>query len=878
MTIRKWWKLAVALVILLVVLQAGASLLVRTHRVHQYLVAHLERAFGRPVQVRSFDARLLPTLQFDADGVTVGEDPAFGYEYFLRAERLSAGLRWFGVLRGHFDFGTISLAKPSLILVRDAKGRWNLENWLPPARSSGPASTGAAMPPAVATWNRLQKIEFEEGRINFKLAEEKSGFAFINVSGSVDQVAPGRWQLQLEAQPWRSGMALQSAGTVLVQGDLAGTSSRLQPAQLSLHWGNASLADLLRLLRGQDYGIRGTFSLDAKLVSGEATAPKEIVVSPGDWFFSVQSRAMQIHRWDLTERTDNPSLNLNLRGRWNAGSALLAVEQLELEGPRSSLRGSLALTSGNVPSFELRYDSMGLQASDLLAWYRAFHADVAEGIVAEQYFTGVMTWRGWPMKMESAALSSTGGTISVPGIAEPVRVGAFTGGRERGALMIGPVRVALGGEQSELSPSKKRRAGAALENAADLTFAHDLDSSAGTLSIEGNVSRVEDFLKLATSFGLPLNHGWELSGRASAIGKWEATAPFTGIWSGRVSLSQASLAVAGLNEPLVIHEGVLSRGNGKVQAQVTRVDAFGGKWSGSMEEAPANSSAADSNWKYWLSVDKLDAADMDRWVGPRARPGWLQRLLPSLMGGESKSVSASELVRRVNAEGELKISQLTIEKLKFENVSAIASLHELKLEVSTATADWRGGKVHAKLAGNFSRQPAYEISADWTGANLSQIPWLARYPDRVKGAASGKLQAKTEGVGREELLAKLSGAGELSLKNLELRGWDLAESLREGEARAGASRCSSAAGSFQLKNGSFQLDPLRLQTGSDSLLLQGSLTFAGAVQMTASPELPAKKSMSSASQAFAPHQLKIDGLLDNLRFSFAEPGVQVSAP
>jgi len=153
---RKWWKLAVTLLAVLAVLQVSVSLLVRTRRAHNYLVAHLEHAFGRPVQVRVFSARLLPSLQFDAEEVTVGEDPAFGYEYFIRAERLSAGLRLFGVLRGQFDFGTISLSKPSLILARNAKGRWNLENWLPPAKSNAIPRSGAAVAPPSSDKIRLQ--------------------------------------------------------------------------------------------------------------------------------------------------------------------------------------------------------------------------------------------------------------------------------------------------------------------------------------------------------------------------------------------------------------------------------------------------------------------------------------------------------------------------------------------------------------------------------------------------------------------------------------------------------------------------------------------------------------------------------------------------
>src|SRR5437764_11519927 len=125
--LKKWWKAGAVVVLALVTLQVAVSLLARTRRVHAYLTAHLERAFGRPVEVGSFGARIFPSLELYADGVTVGEDPAFGYEYFLRAEQLSAGLRWFGLLRGHFEFGTLSFGKSSLILDRSVQGRWNLE-------------------------------------------------------------------------------------------------------------------------------------------------------------------------------------------------------------------------------------------------------------------------------------------------------------------------------------------------------------------------------------------------------------------------------------------------------------------------------------------------------------------------------------------------------------------------------------------------------------------------------------------------------------------------------------------------------------------------------------------------------------------------------
>src|SRR5438132_7464768 len=250
--LQKWWKPALAIVCIVVAFQVGVSLLVRTHRGHAYLVARLERAFGRQVEVEGFDARILPSPQLDAKGVTVEEDPSFGHEYFLRAENLSANLRLMDLLRGHFEFGTMLLNKPSLILVRNSERRWNLERWLPPAKTillQNARAYGPASP--VAPVNRLEKIEFDDGRINFKTGDDKLPFAFTSVSGSVEQILPGRWQLQLTAQIWRSGVSLQSAGTIRVLGDVPGTSARLKPLGIMMFWSDTSLAYVLRPFTGQ---------------------------------------------------------------------------------------------------------------------------------------------------------------------------------------------------------------------------------------------------------------------------------------------------------------------------------------------------------------------------------------------------------------------------------------------------------------------------------------------------------------------------------------------------------------------------------------------------------------------------------------------------
>jgi hypothetical protein len=870
---RKWWKTTLAILVLLIALQAGVSLLARTHRLHGYLVAQLEKAFGRPVDVESFDVRILPSPQLEADSVTVGEDPAFGYEYFLRAEHLSARLRWMGLLHGHFEFGTISVSRPSLILVRNAEGRWNLERWLPPAKQNPGQTTRVFGPPSpVAPVNRLQKIEIDDGRVNFKKAEDKQPFAFTNVSGSIEQVSPGRWYLQLEAQPWRSGVSLQSAGTIKVRGDLAGTSARLQPAEFNLLWSEASLADIFRLFREQDYGVRGLFALEATAKSGNAAEDQ-----PGDWTFSVQGRAAKIHRWDLTERSDNPGVNVKLNGRWNIGSGNLIAEQIAVEGPRSNLRGRFERTGGNAASMELRLDSMGVQASDLLAWYRAFHPDVAEGVTAEQYFTGGMIVRGWPLAVESAALSSNIGVVRVPGFAEPVRIGPVRGGRDRSMVMIGPVRVALGGDIREVSAPKKRRVALAMNNAADLTLEHDLNTQAGTISIEGNILKSEDFFKLAAAFGHQLNHGWELSGQATAQTKWEWKKPFSGNWNGRIGFNKAILTVAGLNQPLKIAESALDWSDGRRIGELRSVEAFGGVWSGRIEETPEADGEDGPRWKFHLIGDQLDAAELDRWVGPRARPGWLQRLLPSLLGGSAPAIPASELVRRINAEGELEVGKLTIEKLNLEQVHAKGSLHDLHLEVSSADAEWAGGKVRAKIDAKFLPRPAYDVTAAFERVNLAQLPGTGRVAEHLVGVATGTLQLKTEGVGREELLGKLTGRGDFHLSKVEFRGWDVNASVADGAVHTGISRWTSGEGSFRLKDRSILLEELKLDSGKEWTLVNGTLSFGQDADLVVETATASKRKGRKTMDVAIGHVLKISGPLDGPKVSVEKTGARQPA-
>jgi hypothetical protein len=864
--VRKWWRLAVSIAALLIAAQIGASFLARASGVHKYLVAQLEGAFGRTVEVRHFNILLLPRPVLDAEQVSIGEDPAFGNEYFLRAEHLTGGLRWSGLLRGHFEFGTLSLSRPSLILVRNDGGEWNLERWLPPAKSTLGAGSQFYGPRAQQTpSNRLQKIDIDEGRINFKIGDEKLPFAFLGVSGSVEQVSSGRWRLQLKAQPWRSGVTLQSTGTLLVRGDVAGTSARLQPAEVHLQWGKVSLADLFRLLRGQDYGVRGVFALDGTAKSGTSDRVAAADMQPGDWTFSVQARAAQIHRWDLTERSDNPAANVSLEGRWNTGTRSVSAERLVVETARSNLRGSARYALNAAPVWEVRLDSAGIQAADLLAWYRAFDPNVNNAIAAEQFFTGAITLRGWPLEVDEAAFSSRGGALRIPGLAAPLRIGAFQGGRQRTSLDVEPVRIFYAApERSEggtltAATMAKRRSAAESKGALEIGFTHDLSKRAGEVSIDGRMENVEDVLSVMSALGRPMNHGWELTGPVSANlhYQWDNAAA-TRAWSGHVDMNKATLQVAGLNQPLQLNKARLDWRDGLRSASVADVEGFGATWSGQLAQAGVDADGS-AKWNFQLHANRLDAADLDRWMGPRARPGWLQRLLPSLLGGSTVNPAASELLRHVNAEGELRVDEFTLEKIKLGQVRAIGALHDLHLELRQAEGRWAGGRLRARVRAAFLPRPSYDVTAEGDRVDLRQIPAPGNLPERFAGLASGTVHLTTQGVGRDELLQHLAGKGELKLRDVEFRGWDVDASMADGAPHEGASRWASGQGTFLVRDRGIVFPGLRLDGPSEMTLLKGTLSFVQDSDLTLQTLIDDQTGSSPPEQGYV---LKISGPLD----------------
>ena len=643
-------------------------------------------------------------------------------------------------------------------------------------------------------------------------------------------------EITCKALAKRSGPSVDRI--LYVQGDVAGTSARLQPANVQVHWDKVSLADLFRLVSGNDFGVRGEFGVDGKASVGVAEAGDAAQIS-GQWKYELQARALQVHRWDLTERSDNPSVSVRLKGVWDLAAREARADVMNVDLPHSNLHGTGQFGTTADSSWSARIDVASIEAQDVLAWYRAFRPDVADGFAIDQFFTGTGTVSGWPLRWEEAQLASQGGKVRVPGLADPIRVGAVRGGLHRNIFQVEPVRVSLtaskgegvAATKSDKTLPKQRDS----QNFADIRMTHDASLNYGSIHVDGHLDEPGIFFKSAQAVGKIVNHGWELGGGVSSSMEWNWHDGIfrNGRWNGSLHFSKAELQAAGLNQAIKLEDARLEWKAGQRNATIISAAAFGATWTGTAGESIATTIDGDMpRWQFKLHADHLDATEFDRWAGPRARPNWLQRLLPSLLGNANPGGKPSELLRRISAEGELSADALSVEKIKLSKARAQISLQNLQLKVRDAEAQWAGGTVRGSMEAEFLTTPKYEIAAQIDRANLSQLPWKAGWAERWNGTASGAVKLTTSGVGRDELLDQIAGRGDIQFKNTEFRGWDVAGSLDSGAPRAGASRWTSGEGEFVVRNRGLSFDAIQLDGPRTKLWLSGSLGFAKEVSLT----------------------------------------------
>jgi uncharacterized protein involved in outer membrane biogenesis len=116
------------------------------YQLRNRIAGSIGRALDRRVALDNVHLHLLPRPSFDLEGLVIYDDPAFSDEPMIRAQEVSAAIRFRSLLRGRIEIAKLSATEPSINLVRNNEGRWNLSNLIernaqiPAAPTEKPAS------------------------------------------------------------------------------------------------------------------------------------------------------------------------------------------------------------------------------------------------------------------------------------------------------------------------------------------------------------------------------------------------------------------------------------------------------------------------------------------------------------------------------------------------------------------------------------------------------------------------------------------------------------------------------------------------------------------------------------------------------------------
>jgi hypothetical protein len=245
----------------------------------------------------------------------------------------------------------------------------------------------------------------------------------------------------------------------------------------------------------------------------------------------------------------------------------------------------------------------------------------------------------------------------------------------------------------------------------------------------------------------------------------------------------------------------------------------------------------DSRWTFDVSADHLDTAELDRWLGPRARPG----LLTFFTGfGKSSAVvpDREDVISRISARGRIRIAELALAPLHFEKFDGDAELAGRTVSIRKAQADFFGGKVAGTLNATVTADPSYQFQGRFDRVDLARLGHAtASLNNRISGTASATLTISSHGVGRENLVRAIEGDGQLDARKAELRGLNLSNVISGSTQETSSGSIASAQGTFHIANGAITTNNLLLENSQGRFQAEGHVDFSRALDMQIHPSI-----------------------------------------
>ena len=711
------------------------------------LKAELERILHRQVAFGKVSVRLLPRPGFVIEDATIQEDPAFGFEPFVRVERVECDIGWQTLLGARLDFSHFRLQHPTINLVRQRGAGWNVERLiLLSSAPSGVTPAAALGRPAGAS---PLELEVEDGRVNFRLGDSKKPLAITDLGAQLGfDPARGALRFRLLGNPVRMDLSAPTPGAVEVTGEWTPGRDLCGPLKAVVRARETQVYDWALLLSGRDLGLYGVVDAEVR-VTGSI---RDLSVEGG-------GQLSGLHSWEQNPPSSPMPWNVALRWRLDRGPGRLLLESTEISFADSHLRisGSIAHLSSS-PDLDLVVALQPARLEDLRA----------------------VAGRLWTLREDVGIRGRVEGMLAIQGPWAAKHYGGFVGARDvalrtpSATFPISDVAVRINDRGARLARLK-----VTLAPHVALEVEGALDATTKPLRYELTLSAAAAPLREVMNFGRALGmralEGWGILGSGSA--SLHIAGPvrwlFPPTLKGRAEFRAARLAIPGLTEPINIPRASLQVDGQDIVVDPLEAVLGTSVFSGRLE----HHGDRHSPWTFDLHGDSLDLAQGASWfaaLGGRRSLPLLQRLAGFHAAADERQV-ASHLFSSLNAGGRFSAAKVLYRLVTLEKLSGHVEVAGRVIRLSNLAFRAAGGQGRlsgrVELAAGKPARLAGEVSL--TGVDLQSIS--ARLPPVLYGARGSIAlhgQFETTGLSQGELLDNLQGAATVTAADLSLAGFD----------------------------------------------------------------------------------------------------------
>lgn len=672
----------------------------------------LEASLGRQVHFSTVHFTLFTGAGFSLEDVTIQEDPRFGLEPFAHATALEAHLRVDKLLRGQIRFSSLRLIEPSLNLVKQSDGTWNVVELL--ERLSAPRR---------APLNLFPDFEISDGRVNFKLGTRKTTLYITDSDLSVYPERSGKLYLRFSGSPARTDRAGNGFGHVRGTANwyVAPPNRDSNQLEAEITVDPSNLSEFTTLFEGYDVGVHGTVSSHAR-IEGPATALR----------IMGELRLADVHRWDLL-----PSSGEDWRIRYQ-GSVDLLAHTLQLE-------------TAPAHAAEIAPVALQLRVNDFLtrpAW--CILAQLKEAAAKDLLPLGKRM--GIPLPQEVTLEGAVNGAVSYSN-----RSGLEGGISMKNVVVtlpsLPPLRTAL--TIVNFSPNRIHVDPAILQTSSGGTLRAGGDYYFSAQRLVAALSTDEfslDALKNTAEawFGTPpafaVVHDGTITGRLIYTSEPEVASS----WSGQFQFAGASIRAPALALPLEHSQGRIT-----FDTSMLNLEHFSATWGEHAVYATYRYNAAAKRPEHLhIEIPAADLGELESALDPTLRA---QSLLARLR--LTRRFIPAWLAER-NLDGDLAIARFGVNGADLGPLSARFTWRGANLNFASLQLNLPEGLIRAHGTLNLaSYSPVYHFSATATG-----FPWRG-------GLLSAEGECNTSGTGLDSL-RNLKAAGTFSGENVQLSGDD----------------------------------------------------------------------------------------------------------